>query len=92
METQIIPLPLKGGRCEKIGSFLFLVIPAEAGIRCFQRLTNCLDPGFHRGDGLNLFFSHLRGGKGGGDVFNVFFATFRSILEPVCPVLSKMRI
>jgi hypothetical protein len=52
------------GRCEKIGSFLFHVIPAEAGIQCFQRLNNCLDPGFHRGDGLNLIFSHLRGIEG----------------------------
>jgi hypothetical protein len=31
---------------------LFFVIPAEAGIQCFQTL---LDPGFCRGDGSNDF-------------------------------------
>jgi hypothetical protein len=30
----------------------FLVIPAKAGIQCFQIVTNSLDPGFHRGDGF----------------------------------------
>jgi hypothetical protein len=69
--SHLIPLapfqspPLQKGRCEKIGSFLFHVIPAEAGIQCFQRLNNCLDPGFHRGDGLNLIFSQLQGKAGG---------------------------
>jgi hypothetical protein len=28
----------------------FFVIPAKAGIQCFQVVVNCLDPGFHRGD------------------------------------------
>jgi hypothetical protein len=58
------PLPRKRGRCEKIGSVLFHVIPAKAGIQCFQGISNCLDPGFHRGDGINLIFSHLRGRAG----------------------------
>jgi len=40
----------------KIDSFVksqktsFSVIPAEAGIQYFQRLTTDLDPGFRRGD------------------------------------------
>jgi hypothetical protein len=38
-------------RGEKIDLVLFRVIPAKAGIQCFQEFTNCLDPGFHRGDG-----------------------------------------
>jgi hypothetical protein len=25
----------------------FFVIPAKAGIQCFQVVVNCLDPGFH---------------------------------------------
>jgi len=29
-----------GGRCEKIGSVLFHVIPAKAGIQYFQGLSN----------------------------------------------------
>ena len=33
-------LPLDGGGCEKIGSVLFHVIPAKAGIQCFQGLSN----------------------------------------------------
>jgi len=33
-----------------MGLVLFGVIPAKAGIQIFQRLTNLLDPGFHRGD------------------------------------------
>lgn len=28
----------------------FFVIPAEAGIQCFQKLMTDLDPGFRRGD------------------------------------------
>jgi len=28
----------------------FLVIPAKAGIQVLRALTECLDPGFHRGD------------------------------------------
>jgi hypothetical protein len=28
----------------------FLVIPAKAGIQIPRALTECLDPGFHRGD------------------------------------------
>jgi len=44
-------LPPRAGRCEKIDSVLFYVIPAKAGIQCFQGVTNLLDPGFHRGDG-----------------------------------------
>jgi hypothetical protein len=46
-----LALPLDGGRCEKIDLVLFHVIPAKAGIQCFQILSNFLDPGFHRGDG-----------------------------------------
>jgi len=46
-----LTLPLEGGRCEKIDLSLFYVIPAKAGIQCFQSFTNFLDPGFHRGDG-----------------------------------------
>jgi hypothetical protein len=42
--------PLKGGSYEKVNLFLFHVIPAKAGIQCFQGLTKLLDPGFHRGD------------------------------------------
>jgi hypothetical protein len=57
-------LPLDGGRCEKIGSVLFHVIPAKAGIQCFQGISNLLDSGFHRGDGKKSIFSHLRGGEG----------------------------
>jgi hypothetical protein len=33
-------LPLEGGRCEKIDLVLFHVIPAKAGIQCFQGLKN----------------------------------------------------
>jgi hypothetical protein len=44
-------LPHQRGRCEKIELVLFHVIPAKAGIQCFQGFTNLLDPGFHRGDG-----------------------------------------
>ena len=33
-------LPLDGGRCEKIDLFPFYVIPAKAGIQCFQGLKN----------------------------------------------------
>ena len=29
---------------------LFSVIPAKAGIQCFQKLMTVLDPGFRRGD------------------------------------------
>ena len=32
--------PFQGGRCEKIGSVLFHVIPAKAGIQCFQGISN----------------------------------------------------
>jgi len=46
-----LTLLLEGGRCEKIDLVLFHVIPAKAGIQCFQGFTNLLDPGFHRGDG-----------------------------------------
>jgi hypothetical protein len=28
----------------------FFVIPAKAGIQCFQKLITDLDPGFRRGD------------------------------------------
>jgi len=28
----------------------FLVIPAKAGIQVLRALTECLDPGLHRGD------------------------------------------
>ncbi len=28
----------------------FFVIPAKAGIQCFQKLMTDLDPGFRRGD------------------------------------------
>jgi hypothetical protein len=52
------------GRCEKIDLSLFPIIPAKAGIQCFQSLANFLDPGFHRGGDLNSIFSHLRGTKG----------------------------
>jgi hypothetical protein len=58
------PLPRKRGRCEKIDLGLFHVIPAKAGIQCFQSLANFLDPGFHWGDGVNSIFSHLRGRAG----------------------------
>ena len=34
-----LTLPLGGGRCEKIDLLLFHVIPAKAGIQCFQSLT-----------------------------------------------------
>jgi hypothetical protein len=45
--------------CEKIGLVLFHVIPEKAGIQCFHRATNTLDPGFHRGDEYSAIFSHL---------------------------------
>jgi hypothetical protein len=35
-----VSFPLYLGRCEKIDSVLFRVIPAKAGIHCFQGLTN----------------------------------------------------
>jgi len=63
-ETRPCFFPLDGGRCEKIGSVLFHVIPAKAGILCFQGISNLLDLGFHRGDGINLIFSQLREEKG----------------------------
>ena len=59
--------PLKKGRCEKNDLSLFPVIPAKAGIQCFQKFANFLDPGFHRGDDLNSIFSHLQREKGGFD-------------------------
>jgi len=34
----------------KSRQILFSVIPAKAGIQCFQRLITDLDPGFRRGD------------------------------------------
>jgi len=43
--------PFAKGSCEKIDLVLFYVIPAKAGIQCFQNFTNLLGPGFHRGDG-----------------------------------------
>ncbi|MCX5919569.1 MAG: hypothetical protein NTX30_23210, partial [Deltaproteobacteria bacterium] len=61
------PLPL--GRCEKIALGLFHVIPAKAEIQCFQSLANFLDPGFHRGDGVNSIISHLLGTT--GDFFSL---------------------
>jgi hypothetical protein len=64
--AEIPPFPLlKKGSCEKIDLVLFYVIPAKAGIQCFQGLTNLLDPGFHRGDGRNPISSQLQGGGGG---------------------------
>jgi hypothetical protein len=45
--------------CEKIGSGPFLVIPSKAGIQCFRSFMNFLDPGFHRGDGVNIIFSQI---------------------------------
>ena len=33
----------------------FLVIPAKAGIQVLRALTECLDPGFRRGDGFDDF-------------------------------------
>ena len=45
--------------CEKIDPVSRHVIPAKAGIQRFLGVTNQLDPGFHRGDGLNPIFSHL---------------------------------
>ncbi len=33
-------IPLEARRCEKIRSVPFYVIPAKAGIQCFQGLTN----------------------------------------------------
>jgi len=44
---------------------LFHVIPAKAGIQCFQGGKNALDPGFHRGDEYSVIFSHLPFFKGG---------------------------
>jgi hypothetical protein len=46
---------------------VFHVIPAKAGIQCFQGVKNTLDPGFHRGDEYSGFFSHLPFTKGGGE-------------------------
>jgi hypothetical protein len=34
----------------------FYVMPAKAGIQSFQQI---LDPGFHRGDGINEFCNWL---------------------------------
>ena len=44
---------LKTGRHDgfvKSQEFAFSVIPAKAGIQCFQLVTECLDSGFHRSD------------------------------------------
>jgi len=54
---------IKGSR-EKIDLILLDVIPAKAGIQCFQDFTYFLDPGFHRGDGGKPTFSQLQGGRG----------------------------
>jgi hypothetical protein len=62
--------PLKKGRWKKIDLVLFRVIPAKAGIQCFQSLSNFLDPGLHRGDGQNSIFSQLQGDKGGFNGFS----------------------
>ena len=48
---------------------LFHVIPAKAGIQCFDWVTNSLDPGFHRGDEYSTIFSqppshHGKGKRG----------------------------
>jgi hypothetical protein len=37
---------------KKFHSALFHVIPAKAGIQCFQSLNKGLGPGFHRGEAL----------------------------------------
>jgi hypothetical protein len=57
--------PLEKGSCEEIPLVLSYVIPAKAGIQYFHCLTNCLDPGFRRGDDLNSIFSQLQGDEGG---------------------------
>jgi len=44
---------------------LFHVIPAKAGIQCFQWVKSTLDPGFHRGDEYSMIFSQLPFTKGG---------------------------
>jgi hypothetical protein len=51
--------------CEKIGLVVLHVIPAKAGIQCFDIVTNTLDPGFHRGDEYSAIFLHLPFRKGG---------------------------
>ena len=73
--------PLANGRRENIDSVLYNVIPAKAGIQRFQGFTNWLDPGFHRGDGWNLIFPHLRGAR--GDFWN---------LLPFCPNFIRKRL
>ena len=45
--------PFDKGKVGKNDLSLFPVIPAKAGIQCFQKLSNFLDPGFHRGDEPN---------------------------------------
>jgi hypothetical protein len=49
---------------------LFHVIPAKAGIQCFQGGKNALDPGFHRGDEYSMIFSQLPFSKGETGILN----------------------
>jgi len=35
-----------------------IVIPAKAGIQCFQTLTRTLDTGFHRWDDFSRDYQH----------------------------------
>ena len=62
----------KGGRCEEIGSMVYHVIPAEAGIQDSQGDMDILDSGFHRSDAQTAIFSQRLGKvghallKGGG--------------------------
>jgi hypothetical protein len=61
--------PFLKGSCEKIDLVLFHVIPAKAGIQCFQSITNLLapgacpglDPGFTGVTAEKHFFHTIRG-------------------------------
>jgi len=55
------------GRCEKIELILFHLIPAKAGIQCFQSFNNFLDPGFHPAmSGTKIQFFHTFRVREGG--------------------------
>jgi hypothetical protein len=65
--------PFQGGRCEKIGIFpLTLPSPARGEGKYIEIQEEIPSPstGEGQGGGENGIFSHLRGGKGGGDLWD----------------------
>jgi len=75
-----LTLPLGGGRCEKIGICpLTLPSPARGEGKHIEIRKKFPPPWGGRGRVGVIYeiISHLQGGKGEGDVFRDFYATFR---------------